>query len=182
MSLIGTPAPFDFEDDRRMMILNVLKSEANPDFISDALFCAGIGNIDYIFVYGPFENGLMRIEVVLKWFDTEVARSWQGTMMDSTLKAQICVSMKSSWVFIPVPVSYSKNQLWQEDMGNTTPTWYQNVTPETEVLSLETIAQSTRATATLMLTETETEEFFEHKTKNAQKETPCRDYISLTMY
>ena len=176
MALIGTPAPFKFDTQRRIMLLNVPEYQTDMDWIKEALFQADIGIANYMFMYGPYENDLYRIEVCLTWFDSEVARNWQGTMMDPELKAQLCVTLKDAWTLIPVPTTLSEsNQLWQET-GPTYPVWYNNEKPETEVLTMDDLAASTRAAATLMLTETE--QVFTHSTPAL----PSRaDYISLAL-
>ena len=179
MALIGTPAAFEFDSNRHVMILNVPESQANLDWVNDAFNRAEIGDVYTIFVYGPFENGLFRIEVALNWFTpSQTAYNWQGTMLDPKLKAQLYVTSKISWILIPVPHSTQNNQLWQEESVVKTPAWYTNTKPETEVLTMENLASSTRAMATLMLTETEP--LFTHA--GAPPNTPTRaDYITLAL-
>jgi len=187
MALIGTPASSTFDVNQRIMILNVNEACARIEWVKDALSDAGIGSVQCVFVSGPFDNGMYRIEVVLDWYNTAMARRWQATIMDPTLRAQLSASFKNTWILIPVPNSYTNNQLWQEDLGNKTPTWYKNNEPESEVLSLENMSESTRAAATLLLTETDTaDECFGYKNNNKNKNNESAprtpEHVALTMY
>ena len=189
MSLIGTPSSFMFDISRRVMILNVNPEHANREFVKLWLAANGMGKVNEIIVYGPFENGFMRVDVRMEWFNTEEARIWQGTIVDPALKAQISVTFNDLWVLIPLPIDNTlNNKLWQEDMGIKTPSWYTDSKPETEVLSLDRISSSARAAATLLLTETYNtgdDDYFPTTTVagkcniSAQKRI---DHISLTMY
>ena len=189
MSLIGTPSSYVFDASRRVMILNVRPDLANLEFVKLWLAANGMGKVNEIIVYGPFENGFMRVEVGIEWFDTEEARIWQGTVVDPALKAQISVTLTDAWVLIPLPIDNTiNNKLWQEDMGINTPLWYTDSTPETEVLSLERISHSARAAATLLLTETYNtgdDDYFPTTTLANKCDFSKKDrvdHIALTMY
>lgn len=188
MSLIGTPSSFVFDISRRVMILNVDPKHANREFVQLWLAANGMGKVNEIIVYGPFENGFMRVEVGMEWFDTEEARIWQGTVVDPALKAQISVTLTDAWVLIPLPIDNTiNNKLWQEDMGINTPLWYTDSTPETEVLSLERISRSARAAATLLLTEAfnTNDDYFTTTTHTSKCDFSKKDrvdHIALTMY
>jgi hypothetical protein len=185
MSLIGTPASYVFDVSRRVMILNVRPALANHAFVKLWVAANGMGEVNEIIVYGPFENGFMRVETSIKWFDTETARIWQGTVVDPALKAQISVTLTDAWVLIPLPIDNTiNNKLWQEDMGIKTPLWYTDSHPETDVLCLESISNSTRAAATLLLTDTYTNDYVQatHASKYDFSKKERIDHIALTMY
>ena len=143
MALVGTPAPFTFNGNMHVMVLNVPHGQANIDFVTDAFNRAEIGNVYSISISDPQPNGLFRIIVGLDWFKTsQTSHIWQGTILDNLLKAQLCVTLTDRWIVIPVPVDPIDNKLWQEDV---VVEWVNDeISPLPEVMSLENIAIHTQ--------------------------------------
>ena len=143
MALIGTPAPFSFNSNMHVMALNVPEHQANIDCVTDVFNRAEIGNVYSIVISGPQQNGMFRITVGLDWFKTsQTSHIWQGTVLDETLKAQLCVTLTDRWVLIPVPIDENNNQLWQE--SSSVIEWMVDTDPEPEVLTMDNLSHYTK--------------------------------------
>ena len=143
MSLIGTHAPFNFNSTMHVMALDVPEHQANIDSVTDAFSRAEIGNVYSIVITSPRPNGMFRVIVGLDWYKTsQTSHIWQGTILDETLKAQLCVSLTDTWVLIPVPIDDNNNQLWQESGSGIK--WMIDTLPEPEVKTLGNISHYTK--------------------------------------
>jgi hypothetical protein len=125
-----------------VMVLNVPEHQANIDYVIDAFSRAEIGNVYSIVIHNPQPNGTCRIIVGLDWYKTsQTSHIWQGTILDETLKAQLCVTLTDRWVLIPVPIDENNNQLWQE---NVVCEWMNDTLPEPEVKTLDDLSYHTK--------------------------------------